>query len=68
MARRSKPARRVRYVRMCEEQEWPLMVARASALGVDPSTYLREAALREARRELSLISESEARREIGGGQ
>ncbi len=49
---RRRPPRRVRYVRYRDTDEWPLIEARASSEGVDPSTYVREASLREARREL----------------
>lgn len=44
--------RDVRQVRMREVDEWALIKAGAAKVGVGPSTYLREAALREARREL----------------
>lgn len=60
MAPRPNPrrVRRVRFVRFRDADEWSLIQARATAEGIDPSTYVREAALREARRELRRELES----------
>lgn len=49
--RRAPPAPR-RSVRMTEAQ-WRLIEAAAASAEMYPSSYLREAALREARRELT---------------
>jgi hypothetical protein len=52
-ARRDLPARRVRHIRFRDRDEWRLIEAQAAVHGIAPSTYVREAALREARSELA---------------
>lgn len=51
--------RRVRRVRLRDSDEWSLIVACAARAGLEPSTYLREAALREARRDLARPTSAE---------
>jgi uncharacterized protein (DUF1778 family) len=57
--RRAPPAPR-RSVRMTDAQ-WRLIEAAAAAAEMYPSTFLREAALREARRELARAPETARR-------
>jgi uncharacterized protein (DUF1778 family) len=49
MSIRRPPPRPVRYVRI-SDAEWHLIEAAAASAEMYPSSYLREAALREARR------------------
>jgi hypothetical protein len=55
VAKRDAP-RRCRYIRY-GDSEWALITAQAIAEGIDPSTYVREVSLREARRELAKAGE-----------
>ena len=52
MSVRRAPPRLVRFVRMTDA-EWSLIQAASAAAETYPSTWLREAAVRVARRELS---------------
>jgi hypothetical protein len=52
MDSRRRPPRRVRRVRYRDTDEWPIILAQAAAEGISPGTYIREASIREARREI----------------